>query len=609
MNLGWKYSLISKDIENEPTFMKPIQMIEKIQKDYKTKNLIRSIRLQSAPTNKVARKQTPVSEYRENVFKVAKTLLSYTPMFSTFVECSNSSKTSIPSSSQNNIQAMQHVLALLMIVRKLVSLEFNPPLNDVVNCDLVPFLFKILHFGIVQEYRRLYDPTSSFSSVLVTLWRELIFEASWILTNVASGAPAHTQTVVGNTEPSITSMSSIQTLLMLLHIDSQEIKQQTLWSLANITGDNATYRDAVIYAIIPSSLEGAKYLYRSLNTENIEFSQSPCPITSAIDIINNIYVETKKSLSMSRIIAWTFSNCFRGKPVNVDIKNAATVATVLQEMVQTSTDFDVLSDALWGIAYGTDTPDMNLINLFLNDTLIPLLVRNISTQTHQSILLPSLRVIGNFIRLDDSTITQRILDTEGFMNGLKLCALSGIFSVKKESLYILSNIAAGTSEQVKTLLDHHVLTDVISVVFRTSDALFVGREIYSLKKEATWVVSNMTVYTEHLASIFETGMLLEFLLQLYCDPTTEVLLKREALNPIFSIINHLEPLTLRESARQRVIEFAKQTETPGALVEVIELCCWREKSQEDTSQSSKNNNSKVEQAGDTDGGVNEQPTN
>ncbi|KAF0980883.1 hypothetical protein FDP41_012671 [Naegleria fowleri] len=575
MSVGWKYSLISKDIEKEPTFMKPIQMIEKIQKDCKTKNLIRSVRLKSAPTNKSLRKQIPVSEYRENVFKVAKTLLSYTPMFSTFVECSNS-KSPVPSSSasHNNVQAMQHVLALLMIVRKLVSLEFNPPLNDVVNCDLVPFLFKILHFGIVQEYRRLYDPSCSFSSVLVTLWRELIFEASWILTNVASGAPAHTQTVVGNTDPSITSMSSIQTLLMLLHIDSQEIKQQTLWSLANITGDNASYRDSVIYAIIPNSLEGAKYLYRSLNTENIEFSQSKFPTMSSIDLINSIYLENKKSLSMNRIIAWTFSNCFRGKPVNVDITNAATVATVLQEMVQTSNDLDVLSDALWGIAYGTDTPDMNFINLFLNDSLLPILVRNISTQTHHSILLPSLRVFGNFIRLDDSTITQRIIDTEGFMDGLKICALAINFSVKKESLYILSNIAAGTSQQVQTLIDNNVLRDVIAVVFNTSDALYVGREIYSLKKEASWVLSNMTAYPEHVAPIFETDQLLEFLLKLYCDPMTENLLKQDALKPIFATINYLES-TQRESVRQRVLEFAKAVPT-GTLDEVLSLCCEEE---------------------------------
>ena len=340
----WRYARIPKEIEEEPSFMRPINMISKIEKDNKMKNLLKSVRTKFASGNRCNRKQYPISEYLENVFKVSKSLLAYSSILTSFCRPETSQQTSL--------QSLDHMLALLVIIRKLVSLENNPPLNEVVNCDLVPFLFKVLHCGIIREYKREYEISTSSSPATGTIWRKLVFEASWILTNIASGAPAHTTIVVSNLNEDITKLTAIETLLLLLHIDSTEIRQQTLWSIANITGDNAQYRHDIIYAKIPTSLRGAKYFYKALSPEGVELNKSEMDTISTIDLIYNIYNESKTSIYMTRIISWALSNCFRGKPIDIDVQTAATAAKILAEMVLTCADNDILADALWGIAYG-----------------------------------------------------------------------------------------------------------------------------------------------------------------------------------------------------------------------------------------------------------------
>ena len=91
--------------------------------------------------------------------------------------------------------------------RKLLALDRNPPINDLINLNFLPVLVKCLSY---DQYP------------------ELQFEASWALTNIASGNSQQTQAVV--------EANAVPFLLHLLHSNYSNVCEQAVWALGNIIG-------------------------------------------------------------------------------------------------------------------------------------------------------------------------------------------------------------------------------------------------------------------------------------------------------------------------------------------------------------------------------------
>lgn len=74
------------------------------------------------------------------------------------------------------------------------------------------------------------------------------FEAAWVLTNIASGTSAQTQTVI--------KYGAIQKLVRLLKSESPNVAEQAVWALGNIAGDGPEARDFVLaHQAMPQLLE------------------------------------------------------------------------------------------------------------------------------------------------------------------------------------------------------------------------------------------------------------------------------------------------------------------------------------------------------------------
>ena len=87
--------------------------------------------------------------------------------------------------------------------RKLLSIERNPPIAEVIAAGAVPRLVQFL---------QCYDN------------QPLLFEAVWALTNISSGTSEHTRVVIDN--------GAVPIFCFLLQYSNHEVQEQAVWALA-----------------------------------------------------------------------------------------------------------------------------------------------------------------------------------------------------------------------------------------------------------------------------------------------------------------------------------------------------------------------------------------
>ena len=178
--------------------------------------------------------------------------------------------------------------------RKLLSIEQSPPIQEVIEANVVPMFVEFL-----KDFHR----------------PNLQFEAAWALTNIASGTPDQTKVVI--------EANAIPIFVQLLSSPNDDVREQAVWALGNIAGDSPKCRDLVLQA------GGLAPLLNQLR-------------------------ESEK-FSMLRNATWTLSNLCRGKP-QPPFEWVSPSLSTLANLIYSS-DVEVLTDACWALSYLSDGPN------------------------------------------------------------------------------------------------------------------------------------------------------------------------------------------------------------------------------------------------------------
>merc|ERR1712126_71698 len=194
------------------------------------------------------------------------------------------------------------VLNALTRLRMGLCQENNPPTNSLINFGGVR---KLMHFMNQDD-----DSKWKFK-----------FEAAWCLTNIASGTPEQTLPIV--------ECGGIEAFLKACVHSEHKIREQALWAVGNIAGDNSVYRDRLVEGGLIQIME--RYT-QSKNTSSLTYHETHTYFKNA---------------------AWVCTNILRFKPLpNVGLCKMA--ALIINRIMDQYEESDVVTDCCWALVFLTE---------------------------------------------------------------------------------------------------------------------------------------------------------------------------------------------------------------------------------------------------------------
>jgi len=320
---------------------------------------------------------------------------------------------------------------------------------------------------------------------------------------------------------------TIPTLVSLLSSPNREVHEQAMWILGSIVTSDSTSppnnASSNASSLATSGSNGSVDMGDKISNisakEAVLAAGVMTPLLSCLEA-------NPHNLSLQRIGSWALSNLVETKiqqgksnkvgggsssnivdnPVASEIEINLLLPTLRRLL--NSSDHEVLSYTCWALSHLCDGPSSNIAAVVTSSDprdvpggLVPRLV-DLLPHSSWKVTKPALRTIGNIVCAecgDDANntkhggnnnltiptdFTEVILDCEAVPR-LKLLITHGNREIQKEACWTLSNIAAGTVDQIQAVIDSEAIPPLVKLVNDKN----TDQEVRS---EACWVVLNAT---------------------------------------------------------------------------------------------------------------------
>jgi hypothetical protein len=175
------------------------------------------------------------------------------------------------------------------------------------------------------------------------------------------------------------------------------------------------------------------------------------------------------------------SNLARGKDTNlVEFFEADIPRRVIHLL---DGDKALVTEAAWLLAYLTSHCDDGQLQQLVDMDLIPHLLAGVQgCKDDSNLLLPFIRTFGNLVASEDSSLTDQLLNKSAFTDLLQSTLTSDIRAIKKEALWVTSNLCASTLDHIQ----HLVTLDIVPTLIQ-----LVSGGNFDIRKEAAICILNM----------------------------------------------------------------------------------------------------------------------
>ena len=300
-----------------------------------------------------------------------------------------------------NSSNIQDVHQGVMLIRKLLAVQEDAPTNEVVEAGVAPILVKCM------------EQTEN---------TRLQFEASWALSNIASGSKENTMYVLQtNAVP-----------LWIQHFSSHDpdVVEQAAWAIGNIAGEGYKCRDYCLEC-------GA--------------------LNPLLNVITGPIADQKLKVMQDSV--WALSNLCRFKPCP-RLNLVASAVPVALHLTRHPTP-EIASTALWILSYISDGPDR--VDAIL-EAAIPDVIDMMSVP-HTNCHMPALRTTSNVIAAG-ARQAQVALNAGALVKLKDFLDARCARELRREAMWAVSNVATGPPAQV----DHLVQAQLFPVIIQTMSA-------------------------------------------------------------------------------------------------------------------------------------------
>lgn len=364
--------------------------------------------------------------------------------------------------------------------------------------------------NIIQELLVL-DVLSSLVEILKDDKKdsELHYQATWLLINIACGSSKKVEDVL--------KFGVIDALTQLIDLTANtaepkekfvDVALQCVWALGNVATDSMEHRDACLDK------------------------------DAAIKVVALLKKHKSKNEKLQKMGVWGLCRLVDKKPAPFwnQIQDALPYfLSVLKKGESESCS----KYALWGIFYISNS---YLVNVF-DSGCIPMILTYLQSPK-PSIAFPALKILANLISSTRDAYTDEVLKHDGFLARVFELYNSPSEEIKIYSAMTLSNIAAGTPNQIEKLISKPKYIDNLAEGLKNADD--------RLKYQASCAIANLVsrASNEQIENLVQNCHYLDHLSALLKERHLDIY-QRNVIEPIHKI--------LKSDTKQKILPIFKST--------------------------------------------------